>query len=752
MCCPGLKHLNLSSCRSITDAAFNFLESKRNTSSRASANSASSTCTSKPGQNLTSVDVSGCQLLSTLAVKHLVGLCGANLTSVNLAWTGVNCTALLYLAGLHMDQVARLVQETNPSSDNSLQVSEDANQADHTSSKCFTMHRAQPDNKRGLEKQSCADFSKENGQDLQNEPSCSQILQNLTQDNSTVSKPCAISANPFGETERLAVDLHDCDENQLSEMELSRLKDVLPVTCKSSMLMSPDAEHLEDLKSSSDDDSDDSFKTAPDEVTPMLCFPSEEEATFLGSKEENLRHEESSEMQEISSSAVHGHSGVMSAAVGRKVCWNVPVENESSFKNLQTKETSSVEVCGAGVGTLLTCVQGVTSKELDPKAVFGSEHRGEINTIMTIPPEQSKGELTTEETYEDCFDMESHPVISCEGGSNVQSGQFVAKSELKTSSFRRDCDDAIMTVNGKERQNPTMLCKGVKDKELKWVKSEYPNMPCAIVDHRESEFSIELCGRVDHRNTECPLSSAPVKCGESENSLIPCEAGDLKESDFPSLPCEVVMDRELQCENSCMHCEAETGEHTHPVALDFLKETGNKCSHSIIPCTVHENQKPSTWSVLPQTQSEVATKPCWGETSVGPCEEETDSTEEIWDPDCSSSCVRVVQIADLLQRQLYRPQITSLDITNIFYQSKVLGEACLKIFFKACKCLKNFAVSWTELDDGVLTYLLKNAPDLEALSLVGVISQMNERNVILMHETFVARRIAFLTKGFVLIF
>ena len=79
---------------------------------------------------------------------------------------------------------------------------------------------------------------------------------------------------------------------------------------------------------------------------------------------------------------------------------------------------------------------------------------------------------------------------------------------------------------------------------------------------------------------------------------------------------------------------------------------------------------------------------------------------------------KVIQVTDLLQAQLFQPKITSLDITNMWYQSKPLGQACLKIFSDANKCLKNFAVSWSELDDRMLTYLLKNQPELECLSLV----------------------------------
>lgn len=105
MCCPGLKHLNLSSCKNITDAAFAIHNSKKEAMITDPTHQMP-----HAGFGLTNVDISGCRSLSTDTVKHLVSLCGSSLTSINLAYTGVNCMALLYLAGLNIDKVARIMQ------------------------------------------------------------------------------------------------------------------------------------------------------------------------------------------------------------------------------------------------------------------------------------------------------------------------------------------------------------------------------------------------------------------------------------------------------------------------------------------------------------------------------------------------------------------------------------------------------------------------------------------------------------------
>ena len=109
MCCPGLRHLNLSSCKNITDQAFAFTKSHDQGRPEASQHAC------RAGANLASVDISGCQSLSSMAIKHLVDLCGPSLMSINLAWTGVGSIALLLLAGLSLEAVAREVRTADPS-------------------------------------------------------------------------------------------------------------------------------------------------------------------------------------------------------------------------------------------------------------------------------------------------------------------------------------------------------------------------------------------------------------------------------------------------------------------------------------------------------------------------------------------------------------------------------------------------------------------------------------------------------------
>ena len=656
MCCPGLKHLNLSSCRNITDSAFALPNFGNSTSTTSSTKSALPTYTSQPGGNLTSVDISGCQSLSTVAVKYLVGLCGASLKSVNLAWTGVNCTALLYLAGLNIDEVARLVHQTNPQT--------------------------------GLKKQNCEACCEENFHDLETDPVCSEILQNITQDDNVVSQACFPSAGPVRGVS--AIGSHDCDENQLIEIDISTLKDVLPVICTSQplLLQSAETEHLPEFNGSSDEESDDSFKTASNEIdiTNMPCFLAEEEASFPASEQNDSRHEESLDTQERWGNDMHGDTGKMKSAETRKFCWN-------TFSGSKIKETPCEEVCACDDFAQFPCAKAQASRVLEPQKMVESEHYVEGNSAMiSICCEQSIGEDATEETFEDCFDTESHLVMPCKEEGNMTGGQFVHHSAFKT--LVNDCDDAIMVsmaINGK--------------------KSDYPTIPCEV-----------KCDKWDCLIMPCTTDSASLKSDDMYHEELDC----------PAVPCEEVMDPEVQYNNPRLHCTVEGGEADCPVALAF-KETDEKGGYSVMPCTVHENQKPSTSYVgdIKSNGFNHAARPCWGDAVTlpdVPCEgrnnrqsrhsEMCSDAEDRTNSDGSPSYSRAIQVGDLLQAQTYQPQITNLDISNICYQNKPLGATCLKVFFKACKCLKNVAVSWTELDDEVLTYLLKNEAELQYLSLV----------------------------------
>lgn len=607
MCCPFLKHLSLSSCKSITDAAF----------------AASTSHTPQPGHSLTSIDISGCQSLSTVAVKYLVGLCGANLTSINLAWTGINCTALLYLVGLNMEKVAKVMCSADPVPTYSAPSSSEKKQ-----------------------NLACANLNE----------SCKALYHN--QDFST--NGFLDSNQEEGTTE----DTYGFSESQLNEIEVSKLKDVLTIPCEPSLLQP--AEGILHPQESSEPPEMPCHAELTSDVdlipTYSSCLPEKVSRNAVFEQELTLSDEQllETENKEVHV-CVHSVEGIVKKAADSETlfCGDVPSKIEPLKDSRMTDESlKSVFLPPVHEEALTNGPEAVPLK---------TEHRIERNSSTLTNTKKSIGELETEEIHQDGFDTESHPVED----------QFNCGYAVEVSSFTMECDISSMPLE--VLTLPSIpLGKGLEP--------DIPTMPCEEVKTEES-------------TGKCPS-----------------------------------MDKEVECEEPGISCKVEEVEKSVLSMESCKKETDYNInvSPSTIPCLVSETTESSTWSITPHKDEDRSVKTCWEEKTVLP-EFETEQDEqsshfEIFPDvgataekslrDCTLSHSKVIQITDLLQEQLFQPQITSLDITSMSYQSKPLGQACLKIFSQGNKCLKNFAVSWSELDDRMLTYILKNEPELECLSLV----------------------------------
>lgn len=649
MCCPFLKHLNLSSCKSITDAAFALSNTKNNTSSTASSNNSP-----QPGRSLTSIDISGCQSLSAVAVKYLVGLCGANLTSISLAWTGINCTALLYLAGLNMEKVAKMMCCADLVQTDSVPSSSEAKQ-----------------------KLACANLDE----------SCKALYG--SQDFSTQG---FLGSNPV---EKSAEDTYGFSDSQLNEMEVSTLKNVLPITCEPSLLQSTEGIlHVQESNEPSEVPCHEELTSDVDLIRTCSSFLPEKVTSSTVHEKESTSSDEQLRETEDKETCVHSDEDIVKKAADMErtfQCWDVPSEVEP-LKDSKMKDESFNNV-------LLPSVQEQSLLNGLKTVLMKREHSIERNPTTLTTTKKSIGELETEDIPEDGFDIESHPVED----------QFNHGYAVGMSSLRMECDipsmptvvltlPSIPLVNGMEPETPTIPCEKVKVKE-------------SVVISEESGHPIVTPAGVKHENSVCPI--------------------------IPSVELHK-MDEEAECEEPRIHCKVEGVEKSVLPMVPCMKETDyNNDSLSTIPCIMSETAESSTSSITARKDEkgrefDHSFTTFWEDEAVLlDCETEQDeqssysvivpyigATAEKSLQDCTLSHSKVIQVTDLLQAQLFQPQITSLDITNMWYQSKPLGQACLKIFSDANKCLKNFAVSWSELDDRMLTYLLKNEPELECLSLV----------------------------------
>lgn len=701
-CCPQLKHLNLSSCRHITDAAFELSspEMKRESNSTLTTNSLSSKNVILPGSNLTSVDISGCQSLSTTAVKYLASMCGANLRSINLACTGVNCTALLYLAGLNMEEVAKILDDADHALVNSTAVGSYIC-SDNCSGQLLTsttdggssvMHKQSTKGNdlhlthlRNVEQMA---FSKENELSMHNERTSilSEGLQGATSNDSIISET--------------VMDCHGSDETLLNEIELSTLKDAIPSSPKSSICMASE-KHLENFSvTESDGESDDSYKTAPEEFDLITCFPPPP-------GEINCRCNETLEAESrCCTEHENGAEGALS--VETKDCksfWNIPGGNSSTSNLLEFNESSCKEAHVSNTDTVLCCSQGCQ----------GSIKDVEVRHPPDLSCEHFHEGGGDEEIFEDCFGVESYILNyskeKADKKYDVCFHQSVDEKSSLGSSYCNTCfSDAklsCMTAVNENKPGVT-FCEKSKQEEVKFVES------CNSTE------------RADYTDLECQTVLEKVTDMKSDFCIMPCTEMDHK--DMKELH---VVDDRVGC-NFCGKLHILHGvESDCPLKLDVNK-TDNGSRHFVHELCQNLSSSSKLWVDEKNSGLGHAIKPCWEDTGfltpVVPCENVTENKLHTPCSEMEQSNLRssnflpsyrkVLQVDDLLQAQIYQPQIISLDISGMCYQNKSLGVVCLKVFSRACNRLKNFAVSWTGLDDEMLTYLLKNEKELETLCLV----------------------------------
>ncbi|XP_033624603.1 uncharacterized protein LOC117288031 [Asterias rubens] len=105
-----LTHLNLSVCSEVTDNVFALSETQGLLEDRTGRQDQVT-----GGYNLSSVDLSGNQQLTSTCIRHLTELCGPRLRCLNVSATQMDCTILWFLSGYSLSTAVQLAAEANKS-------------------------------------------------------------------------------------------------------------------------------------------------------------------------------------------------------------------------------------------------------------------------------------------------------------------------------------------------------------------------------------------------------------------------------------------------------------------------------------------------------------------------------------------------------------------------------------------------------------------------------------------------------------
>ncbi|KAK3595456.1 hypothetical protein CHS0354_003448 [Potamilus streckersoni] len=82
-----------------------------------------------------------------------------------------------------------------------------------------------------------------------------------------------------------------------------------------------------------------------------------------------------------------------------------------------------------------------------------------------------------------------------------------------------------------------------------------------------------------------------------------------------------------------------------------------------------------------------------------------------------TSLLSIKELETIFQ-QIYTPELSSLDMTDIIYHNKSRDEFCLLVFFEINKSLRKFGISWKELSDEILDRISASSPNLCEIVLV----------------------------------
>lgn len=668
MCCPKLEHLNISSCKNLTDNVFDFTSStdKSKLSQRVL----------QAGRNLSSVDISGCQSLTSVAIRNLVLLCGSTLTSINIAWTGVGCIALLYLSGLSQQAVIEFVRQTDPSCSGLVELSSDDSQenTDSTSNNkptssgedinCTNTDDTGPS-------VSCDGESSEQNQDILVDTS-NYHPNTSNQDNIHDSQHSSV-ASKLGDTHDYNQDKTkdtlqkdgSCDDQDGSpsnkanvdadktysmisqDWSTSTLHHDKPSlddkltwqhidqSCSNDYIWSDDVVVLDSVSSAFgegiscltnaiinldlSDDNDDGDDTNHNDNDDVIMDDTDDIASSQTQGLSNILHsnQDSSKQTELTQSSV-----IHSKDEGNKHLANEELALDELDKHL------------AGIFS----IDEVTSVGMSPPLHGFSDALMSLSTAME--------DLINEYDSDDKEDGDGNNSTAIEDKindyDNEDGNDNIDEHQQKEASQYGSADDRI-----DEKLKSDSLCSCHGDGSHSDINGPLVNQ------HDELEHN----DRSSHDNMDVKVSLDCVSMEQVKLVVLPREESSTLD----------IVDT-VQCLDT-KQVMSDVQSQNEPIKTDIDQ------SRPLCERDTEEYQNPSTKISSPKSTKNVLTL-------------------------------------------THKPQLQAINISNIYFHSKLLGVACLRMFMRMNKSLNSFAMSWSELDDETLIGLIKYQPQLCSLTLV----------------------------------
>ena len=773
ICCPGLKHLNLSSCQNITDEVF-FLPHSTNIALVPESKTIMDTSHSKhsPGRNLTSVDISGCNSLSTMAVRHLVDLCGPSLTTLNLSWTGVGCTALLHLAGLSLEEVARIVREADsacpvllemPLSEEQKQICHQTNAKDdhydkgeELSQECDRSYKVSVDTTRSSQKDG-------NNTEVLQSFSRSCVLDQDVPHNYPTSYSCfERNCEAVGSSEQHGPTFVTSSIRTKSELIPDRL----------STRLITDVASVDDLVVGHD--------TVVPGITHLPLADGVCSISFQNRTDSYGSHFSASDGSDVITAVSKCRCTFAEENDLYAICHALDLEATALCSELLelddvcTKpdtQTNTVSSFSAAVSRLSWALSDLMSNEdssgytSDDKLPNASRNISPGNQTLLFDDSTAKASCDSHDTL-----VHDGGITSTDGKETANVKEVIslspncpaAEKSIVTQCLRVQSSVDVQTSVSEEipsRTQERFLCKehfneqetspeGKRQRRFQHEESEDSSLRSALVWSSEIESDDERNKCSDGVEDDSPTCSCSLNVPSSKGAVPSTQDRSYITLEQESFYTKGLFKSENSADNSRNDRSGEKICWSRPehgqisssktkdstcIVSNFMassapdqerKEPGIEAmAHTYKVRGTQSNAiRPLPQDIAVKESDSVSILPVDSCDSVIVCKEEINETHKTGsfskETEHSKPRRSLLTAADILVAQAYQPRIFSLDISNIYYHSKPLGMACLRIFFQANKCLKKFSISWSELDDTMFRCLLQNEADLESLSLV----------------------------------
>ena len=721
--CQNLKHLGLASNEELTDDIFQFDNSvTSNSASETSINQASNV----DSLSLTSIDLSGCLGVSSTAVRYLTMMCGPNLRSVNLSWTNMDCSALLYLAGYSLSSAVHLAT--------------------------FGLNVDMPFTVKELEAAQMLEF-----QCMHWDSGDSEYMDHLIEDDGLIAEN--VSDNDSQSGDAVPVQLHESlslnsADGDMGNQNVSNNPCFININNNSIVPTSihyseydktPNSELLArhfDAVSERQNDSENSFGRLQSE-----SIQRENDVTGDQNRLHNVRciDENRNSVRStpicICQESSTDHSSSDDIHVNRD-----DVNDDSGFHPQQSdgsEELAKIRGDSAESSSELSTDGPLftRSMDVDPTPAFIQKQDDSTNQIDFFSDSMKSGgqlvmteERTLAQTVSTNVFLSQEDLVQdisksccykgilgeCQGR---EMGQVVADSQ------NEDTQSAVCTSCSPtsdivlREQMKLKVCKNCHSDRMKHHSSGHPETPLKTVVFSTYGTGKQSEGRSCSGCSETSANS-DLNTDHSENITL--------DKDQSYLTAAVELKLAEKSGNSIINSD-------HSENLDKAEELIHDNNDSSM--TVESDTRFEEVSVnLPLTgnKSENLSQDTRGSYPGGGSDSElilagnvTDATTSCSNVDEDSSAITTVSatqrngttpdrnpVPAYKPLQLFTASIIELDVSEIDFYDKDMGIGCLKMFVDVNRTLKVLSISWKSLDDSLLEYIAKHEPDLQRISLV----------------------------------